>query len=88
MENEVISPNEVGSGHPRGMPASRHAALPCIDTHSSEIGSCHFPFLCPYIHSMILEEDSSKQFGVPSIFEFFMIFQKFQLPKIIKNKIC
>ena len=68
-------------------PRACHAALPCIDTHSGKIGSCLFPFLCPYIHSMILEEDSSKRFGVSSIFEFFIIFHIFQLPKIIKNKI-
>jgi len=36
---------------------------------------------------MILEEDSNKRFGVPSVFEFFMIFPIFRHPKIIKNKI-
>ena len=35
---------------------------------------------------MILEEDSNKRFGVPSVFEFFMIFPIFRLPKIIKKK--
>jgi len=34
-------------GIPGACPRARHAASPRIVPHSSKIGSCLFPFLCP-----------------------------------------